>query len=208
MKDLKYNLELIGYASSFVSFILPKIRGIDEIILFGSVARGDATKESDVDLFFNVKNKETTDKIEKELKILLDKFYKSKIAEIWFLKGIKNDIKINVGKLGEWGLKRSIISEGIVLYGKYKESPEKMKGFVYFSLSPIKDITKRNRVLRKLFGRREKSYSTEGIVSKIGGKKFSALSFIVPSNYSQEIIKLLSAEKINYRFFEFWSDQI
>ena len=41
MKDLNYNMdknELIGYASSFASFVIPKIN-VDEIILFGSAAR-------------------------------------------------------------------------------------------------------------------------------------------------------------------------
>jgi len=50
MKTSKLNKELIAYAASFISFILPKI-DVDEIILFGSVSREEATKESDVDLF-------------------------------------------------------------------------------------------------------------------------------------------------------------
>ena len=56
MKYSKYK-ELIAYESSFISFILGKIE-VEEIILFGSVARGEADKNSDVDLFFNVLNKE------------------------------------------------------------------------------------------------------------------------------------------------------
>src|SRR3989344_7001985 len=129
MKDLNYK-DLIGYATSFVAMVLPKIE-VDEIILFGSVARQEADKTSDIDLFFNIREKTkeriTSDKIKDEL----EKFYKSKIAEIWHLKGINNQIKVQVGKLDEWKLKRSIISEGLVLYGKYKDVPEKMNGFTY-----------------------------------------------------------------------------
>lgn len=204
MKDLKFK-ELIAYAVSFVAFALPKI-DVDEIILFGSVTRGEADEKSDIDLFFNVKKEDK--KVKEAISKVLEKFYKSKIAEIWFLKGIKNPIKTEVGNLDKWKLKRSIISEGIVLYGKYKSMPEKNQGFVYFNLKPIKDITKRNRVLRKLFGRKEKNYLNEGLLSKIGGKKISAMSFISPLGKTKEIFEILNSEKIDFSFFEFWSDEI
>lgn len=206
MKNLNYNLnykELIGYALSFAGFVLPKIK-VDEIILFGSAARGEAEKESDIDLFFNVKQNEET--LKKELKKELEKFYKTKISEIWSLKGVKNQIKIEVGNLDEWKLKRSIISDGIVLYGKYKCMPEKTKGFVQFNLKPIKNIAKRNKVLRKLFGRNEKNYLSEGILSRINGRKLSSASFIVPVEKTKEVFDILNPEKIDYSFFEFWSD--
>jgi len=48
MKTLN-SKELIAYATAFVSFVLPKIE-TDEIILFGSVARKEATEKSDIDL--------------------------------------------------------------------------------------------------------------------------------------------------------------
>lgn len=204
MKELKYK-DLIAYASAFVSFVLLKI-DVKEIVLFGSAARGEAGRKSDVDLFFNIENGEEETK--EMLKRELERFYKSKIYEIWSLKGIKNSIKFEVGNLSEWKLKRSIISEGIVLYGKYKEVPEKMEGFAQFTLKPIKNIAKRNRIVRKLFGRKEKSYSAEGTVGKLGGKRISASSLIVPLEKSKEIIGMLGKEKADYSFFEFWSDEL
>ena len=202
MKNLNYK-ELIAYASSFVSFVLPKIN-VDEIILFGSVARNEADKKSDIDLFFNLKKDEN--KIKEILKKEIVRFYKSKICEIWVLKGIKNEIRFEIGNLEKWKLKRSIISDGIVLYGKYKEVPEKMNGFVQFTLKPIKNITKRNRIIRKLFGRKEKKYSAKGIIEMLNGKKISTVSFIVPIEKSSEVIEMLGKEKVDYSFFEFWSD--
>jgi len=50
----------IIYASSFVTYLLAHLKNLNnitKIILFGSVARGEATKESDVDLFIEIKNK-------------------------------------------------------------------------------------------------------------------------------------------------------
>lgn len=203
MKNLNYK-ELIAFANAFVSFVLPKI-DVDEIILFGSAARNEATKESDIDIFFNTKNEKT---IETIIENELERFNKSKIAEIWRLKGIKNEISIKVGNLNQWKLKRSVISDGIVLYGKYREMPENMRGFTYFNIKPIKDIAKRNKIIRQLFGRKEKNYSTFGFLDKINGKQLTPNSFLAPIEKTQEILKILNAEKINYSFFEFWTDKV
>jgi len=206
MKELKYK-QSMAYASSFVSFVLPKIN-VEEIILFGSIARKEAGEKSDIDLFFNIVKKTEENRTKKTIDKELNRFYKSKINEIWRLKGIKNHIKFEVGDLNRWKLKRSIISDGIVLYGKYKNAPEKTKGYVHFNLKPIKDITKRNRILRKIFGRKEKSCLTQGIINEIGGKKLSPTSFIIPINKTQEILRILNSEKLDFNFFEFWSDNI
>ena len=128
--------------------------------------------------------------------------------EIWSLKGIKNQIKIEVGNLDEWKLKRSIVNNGVVLYGRYKSIPEVTKQFAYFSIKPIKNIAKRNKLIRKLFGRKEKTYSAESLVLSSGGKKLTSLSFIIPGEKSQEIIKLLESEKADFSFFNFWTDEI
>jgi len=198
----------ISYASAFVAFILPKLKNVKEIILFGSVARDEDDGNSDIDLFFNMENKKDEKKIENKLKQETPKFYQSKIAEPFILRGIKNEIKTYVGVLDKWKLKRSIISDGIVLYGKYKEVPKNTKGYVYFNLKPIKDITKRNRVLRRLFGRKEKNILKQGLLGEINGKILSPNSFIIPIEKSKDIVKILNSEKLDFSFFEFWSDEI
>lgn len=208
MKESKYNKDIIGYGLSFVSFIFPKLEGIKEIILFGSVAREEAIKESDVDLFFNINNKDKEKEIKKIIQFELGKFYKSKIAEIWSNKGIKNEIKVQIGKLEEWKLKRSIISDGIILFSKYKKSPEKLKAYVYFNINPISEVAKRNKILRKLFGRKEKGYDGKGLVEELMGKPQSLWSFFVPLENSKEIEKFFHDEKVSYKFFEIWTDQI
>ena len=204
MKDLNYK-ELIAYASAFVSFILPKIEA-DKIILFGSLARKEATEKSDIDLFFDVEGNE--EKTKQTIKQELNKFYKTKIYEIFQQKGPVLPINIEVGNLDKWKLKRSVIGNSIVLYGKYESIPEKTKSFTYFSIKPIENIAKRNKIIRKIFGRKEKTYSTESLVSSSGGKKLTPLSFIIPQEKSQKIIKFLQSEKIDFSFFTFWTDEI
>ena len=41
--------ELIAYSLDFASYLISKIKGIDRIILHGSIAKGDFDEESDVD---------------------------------------------------------------------------------------------------------------------------------------------------------------
>ena len=84
---------LKAYASYFVSYLLcnlENIENVQRIILFGSVARDEGTKESDVDLFIEVKKK--TKKIENEIKRMIEGFYKSREASLFKLKGIDNEI--------------------------------------------------------------------------------------------------------------------
>jgi len=52
---MSYNL--ISYSIDFVSFLIQKTKSrekIKNIILFGSVARGEADRESDIDLFIDI----------------------------------------------------------------------------------------------------------------------------------------------------------
>ena len=208
MKNSNYRL-LIAYAESFIAFILPKLdEEINEIILFGSAARGEASLESDIDIFFDVKDKSEEKKLKNSIKNELKIYYSSKFYEIFSLKGIKNKINVEIGDLDKWKLKRSMISDGILLYGKYKAVPEKTKSYVYFNVSPIKNIAKRNKLIRILFGRKEKSYSSEGMLEKIKGKQLTPLSFIVPLENSHEIINILKTEKIDFIFFEFGTDRM
>lgn len=180
---------------------------IQEVILFGSVARGDFTSKSDIDLFFNVSSKEHVLKVEQELKVIEPKFYKSQMYQVWKQKGVNNPLSLKVGILDQWELKRSVISDGIVLYGKYK-SDVKGKGYLLIPFAVISDITKRNRVMRALFGRAEEGYSKEGIVVKLGGRRVAPTVFLVPSQFADQVLPILKREKIDYQLIELWTDQL
>ena len=52
-------MKLLGYAMDFASFLIQNLKNTDKInsiIIFGSVARNDEDKESDIDLFINTLN--------------------------------------------------------------------------------------------------------------------------------------------------------
>ena len=204
---LKKN-ELIAYTQSFVSFFLERVDiPIKEIILFGSVARGDFDENSDIDLFIDILDKKDLVKLEKGSKLVEAKFYKSKTYELWEQKGMIQNINLKIGLLQEWDLKRSIISEGIVLYGKYK-SKIKRENYILISFSPISKIAKRNRIIRELFGRNEKGYQKEGLVYSVKGKKISPTVFLIPAQFSEKIIEFLKKDKVDFKIIEIKSDTI
>lgn len=210
MNSEKLNKLLKAYASSFVSFLIERIdiKDIHKIILFGSVARNEATKESDIDIFIDTANA----KIKKIIPKIINSFYESTIYnDYWKLLGIKNEIKCIVGTLEKWKLKRSIISEGITLYGK-TTGEIKGKTFCLFKIN-VKGKTKQKlKIWRKLYGYKQKigkkSYYFKGLIEMNDGKKLSPTVFIVPLAKSQKAIDFLKDYKVKYQLIEFSTDML
>lgn len=200
---------LIGYSMSFASFLLDSSIGenIRKIILFGSVARGDFTDDSDIDLFID-----TNKKHEKDIEKTEALFRNSKTAEAWKLKGVTNDISLKIGNLESWKLKRSVISSGIILYGKYEKVPEKTKYYLLIKVEALatKKAAQQMRVWRKLYGYTQvigkKKYVLKGLIEKQGGKKLANSIFIVPMETRKEVITFLNEHKVKYQLYEIWSD--
>ncbi len=198
---------LISYTASFVSFILDSEfnKDIDRIILFGSVARNFFDDESDIDIFVDTKKN-----IEKDIEKLLKMFNESEIHKRWILKGLKNSISINVGNFNKWNLKRDVISDGIILYGKFKDVPENVEYYLLVKPS-FKKFNKSKQVSlwRKLYGYKQrvgkKVYETKGIVKNLNGMRFDGV-IIVPVKNKNELLQFLNKEKISYTVNEIWSD--
>lgn len=198
---------LIAYASSFVSFLLDRelAKDIEKIVLFGSVARGDFDSESDIDLFIDTKKD-----LQKPVNQVFSLFLKSDTQKKWSLKGLKHELSLKVGNIEEWRLKRSVLSDGILLYGKFQEMPNDLKYYGLFALS-LKNFRKSTKVSiwRKLYGYKQKTksktYIFSGIVEKLGGKRMDN-SLVIPINKREELVNFLKKEKIDYKIKEVWSD--
>ena len=164
--------KLLSYASDFTSFLLERA-DVNQIILFGSAARGEADSESDIDLF--IEGKADFEKVK-------EAFFKSKrYKDYWELKGIDNSINIISGSLDDWkDLKNSIISNGIVLYGKYKGMPNKGEHKVMFSWENIKPESKRVLLFKRLLGYTAEGKKYDGLVQKYKGEKISKGSIMAP----------------------------
>ena len=194
--------KLISLALNFASFLINRIE-IKNIILFGSVATNRFDKESDIDLFI-----ETDQKNERRIRALLELYKKTKEYEKFKLEGIENELSIKCGNLEDWkDLKRSIISNGIVLYGKYEGKPGNLKHKLLFILD-VKEIprAKKVKVWRKIYGYKQKIGKKIYISNGLAETKLGRGVFLSSIEDSQETIVYLRKNKIKYSFFDIWME--
>jgi len=191
-----------AYASYFVSYLLANLKRRDrikQIILFGSVAKGGATKRSDVDIFIELRKE--SKKLRKEINEILENFYKSRGALLFKSKGIFNKINVIVGKLEDYkDLKNSIESTGIVLYGSYM--PSGVSGKKHLLISWDKIGKNRGAFLNKIYGFKANNKKYEGLIEKLGGRKIGKSSIMVPINSSKEFFKILEKYEVNAKVLE------
>lgn len=198
---------LKNYAGYFAAFLLNNARNkenIERIILYGSAARGEAGKESDVDIF--IEAKKPIKKFEKEIKEIEEKFYQSREAVLFKTKGIDNKFSIKIGKLKDWkDLYRSIASTGIVLYGPYeaKELPSGVEHFLIIFWEKI--VKNRGSFLNKLYGVTIRGRHYPGLLLKYNGKKLGKSCIMMPIQYKEEIFKLLKHHQVKARILDVFS---
>ena len=195
---------MMQYIYDFLSTMFDKLKDREKVravILFGSFARGNQRKDSDVDLFIDVRadNKEEVEQLVKES---LQEF-EIKIENVWKLEGINNAFAIIVDdiSLKKWEeLRKDIGSYGILIYGRYETPVKYGKRLVLidYDLSKSKQKDKM-RIIRALLGyklkRGEKVYEQRGIIKKLGAEKLSNSILADTANY-KEIYNLLKKEKI------------
>lgn len=206
--------ELYSYINDFLSTLYFKKNFLDKIssiILFGSVARGDFNKESDIDLFIDIKDNKSTKKVEEIVNASINEF-ELKSKEVWHIRRIKNPIKCIVGKLtdGTWTeLRKDIESYGILFYGKFKANAKNLESYSLFEYS-LKDFKQKNRVAfqRELLGykskKEKKIYSHKGIIDQINGLKLDNNNLIVPSRDAPFLQKFFTQRKITPKIKEIW----
>ena len=205
------NYKLIAYSQDFSSFLLEKLgdesNKISQIILFGSVARGQAKKNSDIDVFVEVIDQS----LEKKIKDIKEMFYDSvKMKNYWELLGIKNEFHLIIGKIEEWDdLRGSLIANGITLYGKYKSNP-KLEHFYLFLVNTGAKRSKNVSIWRSLYGYKQKVgkklYKKEGLVSQYNGKKLARGVFTIPSEHASKIILFLKKNNFRYKIIQSWQE--
>ncbi|MBI2128728.1 nucleotidyltransferase domain-containing protein [Candidatus Woesearchaeota archaeon] len=213
MTKMKKN-EMFSYIGDFLSVLYFKkdfLDKINNVILFGSVARKDFDKDSDIDLFIDVKNVGEIKKIEELVDSALNEF-EIRAREVWHIRNIKNPIKCVIGALKDekWReLKKEIQSYGIVLYGSFKSGYENLESHSLFEYS-LKDFKQKDRVafLRKLVGykssKKKKTYVHEGMIKKINGLKLENNNIIVPSKEAVVVQKFFTKKKVTPKITEIW----
>ncbi len=199
--------EIIALAMEYASYLVHNMAHIENIILFGSVARGDFDKKSDIDIFINIINpgKKDEDKARK----ITNNFYNTKCFEKWKLLGVQKDFSAIVGNINSasWSdLRRSIMTDGIVLYGKYLSSPEKMSHYVLVSYNAVKNDKKRVTLHRKLFGYKLKDKKYRGIIENENGIRVSVNSFLIKIESYRKIKLIFDELKVTPNVIEVWKE--
>lgn len=178
-----------------------KIRGI---VLFGSVARGEQRKDSDIDLFVDVQNKYKPE-VDKIVKSSLNEF-EIKAQKSWYLRGIKNHIVPIVDDIqkNQWKeLKTELESYGKIVYGNLIPSNKKDKSFllVEYDLSKLKQKNKM-RILRALYGYKIKQngkiYAQKGLFQEEDIEKISNAA-IIPSESQKRILDFLTNNRVSIK---------
>ncbi len=187
------NKELVAYAYGFVSYLMQNmdrqmLLNIKDIILFGSAARGEAGKDSDVDIFVNVvrDDKKTADAVSRSI----GGFYKTEAFRMWKLMGIENEIKCVTGRLEEWkDLKTSIMANGITLYGKYKALTKGSRSVVIY-WGKVKPESKRVLLSKKLYGYNYKGKGYKGLLEVTKSVKLGGNCIVAPMDNCQMVFDM------------------
>ena len=193
-----------AYASYFVSYIIANLSqkdlsNIKSIILFGSAARDEATKESDIDIFIDVKKNQKS--LDKKVAQIENNFYMSREALLFKAKGIDNKINIIIGKIDEWkDLKKSIESTGISLYIPY--TPTKIEGKKKAIIFWDKIKRKRGAFLNKIYGFKVRDKKYKGFLEQFQGEKLGKSTILIPIEYREDILKIIKHYGVNAKIIE------
>ena len=201
--DIKrYSISAAGYILSSLSE--NELSSIQYVILFGSVAGGTASEESDVDLFFDYDAPKSRQlKLRSKINKICDAFYLTNVALRFKLNKVDNEINVIVGKLSEWKeLSRSISSNGIILYGKFSKIPPETKAYTIFAWENLGK--EKGAFLNKIYGYKVKKKKYPGLLKKIGGKRLGKASIIIPAEKRDNITQILEGYKINYSRYDVW----
>lgn len=179
------------------------IKGIVQIILFGSVARGEDNLNSDVDVAVVYEKKDKFE-IMKDVNKFKDEKIQTTFLDI-------NDLP------NETELTGALSGEGILLYGqpiriKTDKIDLNAKILINYSLTNLKQ-TDKVKVNRALYGSVSKSefkgkkYKTEtkGMVNEPGIEKINKGVLLVDRRKSTKIVKMLKRFGVEVREIAVWS---
>ncbi len=194
-------MELISYAMDFASYLVQNLKKnnleqIKSIILFGSVARREAEKESDVDIFVDIIS-DNEEKIQKGVNKINENFFESiKYTKYWKYLGIDNEFQVIVGKINEWKLKNSMVGNSFILYSSYSPRLEEGKNMIILSWDAIKNNSRRVMINKKLFGYNHYGKRYKGIIEVYNGKKLGTNAIILPAENLNLSLQIFHSFKI------------
>ena len=206
--------ELFSYVYDFISQLIENQEIFDKvrrIILFGSVARGNFTPKSDIDLFIDIKSLDEEKEVDRLIRLELYKF-ETRAEKTWFLRKINLPIKPVIGNIEQekWkDLRDLILNYGKIIYGDFEHFPDKTKHKILIVYNILNLSQKRKMsFLRRLYGytitKGRKKYVQGGVIDEINGEKISANSILIDANNLTIIKKLLKEHGLKYTLRDAW----
>jgi predicted nucleotidyltransferase len=180
---------------------LSKIEDVKAVILYGSLARGEFTSKSDVDLFILT----TEDKTQKEIQ---DKVIKLESE-------IGRNIQPTIRTIAELqktdtGLLQNIFQEGKILYLREpSDIPSaillQQKPYLIYSFQISSLLQKEKaRFNRQLYEQTRKEYKYKGLLQEIGGQKLSAGCVMIPYKQKEKIEKFFKKFQVKFEQLKVW----
>jgi predicted nucleotidyltransferase len=179
---------------------------IGTVIIFGSVARNQAGKQSDLDICMILKNKTLKNSISNQMLNLEEKYDKN-INLIFTNSSYKNLDRQFI---------ETLIREGIVIYGKKPDvSIKQLKlepyEIIKYDLSKLNQ-SKKMKIKRLLYGiKTKKRYKGKiyerkqiGLVEKFGGIRIGIASILIPEKMSWDVEKILRDQGVYLRKITIW----
>lgn len=183
-------------------------------ILYGSVAKGNADRRSDIDMFLVFSTPHDPEK-GKEFEVA------HKIAsEIQEELGVTNRFQFVFSnlKLGvDEGFLENLCKEGVIIWGrpiivdvnKLQLSP---KTIVSYDISGLSNYEKL-RIHRALYGyevervHKGKRYvsRSRGLLAEVGGKRIGRAVILIPRESTRYLKRVFDESKVKYRALEVWS---
>lgn len=204
---------MLPYIYDFLSILYDKLKEkekIRSIVLYGSFARGNPQKDSDIDLFIDVLERDKKE-VEDIVRESLNEF-EILAKDKWKIKNINNPISVIVDNLSleKWQELRDEISlYGKTLYENFsiKQKKEKNKVLLEYDITELKQKDKM-KVIRALYGYKikhgKKIYAQEGILKELKGERLSN-AILLNAGSHKKAIDFLSKNKIPIKVRRVWS---
>jgi len=201
---MRENLEHVGLLKGRVEVALrvcsrileAGLKGLDAIVLFGSVARGEDRKGSDVDLLLLFESDEDALKAEDATARIAAETPEANVSII--NKSIE-EFSSNPHFAFE------VMRDGVVLYKRLSDAPLRANVFplrlfyIYtFNLNGLNQ-TEKARVTVALYGRRKGKYAYGGLLKSLKGYRLGKGAVIVPAEAFKMMEEFFAQNRMGYR---------
>lgn len=188
----------------FINRIKEEISPIEAAVLFGSMARGDYDKRSDIDIMLIIREEQP-------------QTHNETISRIVTELHPHREIRTVVTNLRDYDEEyyQNVFREGKVLFGKIILSPENLALKPYLLVSynlSGKPNTLQVKISKKVHGYtskkvvngKEKIYRYSGLYEQYGGKIVSKSALILPFDKGMEFAEELKQLNVPYTVFKIW----